>query len=606
MCVCARARACVRVRVSARGGRPMDSPPLSPRGGGATFRGGGEGGSRAQEQQQQRDPEHERHQQQRRRQWEDEDHEGRETRWQQRQEERGSDGEGAPARSRHVRPSQLSGRRQRPQLAARFAESGALALAACFAFYAAHMHRAVRVAGGGTGCASALLAAQPLAASADIVEIRVMPSALHGLADLRAHLGGGGGGSGARRVAAAMTTLTDALSPLTQWRTLFSGGDGAGRRSERARHESRSGRGRTGGSEALLEAAAVEAWEGADPSDVDAPAVIIDSLANAWHELGLERSALGGGAEEGAPLSSLPRAGASSTVLPQPDFGAVNARNAAALRERVPAGLEWLARGDESVDAALHAFDEVYVYAASRGYFQLSVSAKEKHGIETVVAGLPSDLACWGGTIAEAAMEALSGYESALFVALLAVRGAEGDLFSHTSWLMHSLGEGGAAQEIHGLVAALGIQGGWARTAEWLANRAVLVLTALYVLVGTALAVGITLRETQSRILRLAVATRDAGSVRSAPPPVPRVSPALVRALGEERAQARAREQARHSHTLMRSRLMRSCISHGIESLVFVPLMLGTLLFLHEFFARDQVLAFLVLTLTWLAEYVRA
>ena len=80
----------------------------------------------------------------------------------------------------------------------------------------------------------------------------------------------------------------------------------------------------------------------------------------------------------------------------------------------------------------------------------------------------------------------------------------------------------------------------------------------------------------------------------------------MERALGEERAQARAREQARHSHTLMRSRLMRSCISHGIESLVFVPLMLGTLLFLHEFFARDQVLAFLVLTLTWLAEYGRA
>ena len=43
-------------------------------------------------------------------------------------------------------------------------------------------------------------------------------------------------------------------------------------------------------------------------------------------------------------------------------------------------------------------------------------------------------------------------------------------------------------------------------------------------------------------------------------------------------------------------------MAHALESLVFVPLMLGTLLFLHEFLADDDLLAFMVLTTTWSAD----
>ena len=46
----------------------------------------------------------------------------------------------------------------------------------------------------------------------------------------------------------------------------------------------------------------------------------------------------------------------------------------------------------------------------------------------------------------------------------------------------------------------------------------------------------------------------------------------------------------------------RVCMAHALESLVFVPLMLGTLLFLHEFLADDDLLAFMVLTTTWSAD----
>merc|ERR1719487_1513393 len=43
-------------------------------------------------------------------------------------------------------------------------------------------------------------------------------------------------------------------------------------------------------------------------------------------------------------------------------------------------------------------------------------------------------------------------------------------------------------------------------------------------------------------------------------------------------------------------------MTHIIESLVFVPILLGMLFFMFEFFAGDRLLAFYVLSLVWMCE----
>jgi hypothetical protein len=88
-------------------------------------------------------------------------------------------------------------------------------------------------------------------------------------------------------------------------------------------------------------------------------------------------------------------------------------------------------------------------------------------------------------------------------------------------------------------------------------------ITSLFVFFTTTMSVSFTLRETQARMLKFTV-------------------------------------QLQH-HARHRFPTYRLIFVHVIESLVFVPIMIGILFFLFEFF-DDQLLAFMVLTLVWICE----
>jgi hypothetical protein len=99
--------------------------------------------------------------------------------------------------------------------------------------------------------------------------------------------------------------------------------------------------------------------------------------------------------------------------------------------------------------------------------------------------------------------------------------------------------------------------------ADYFVTKCGVLLMSLFVFFTTTMSVSFTLRETQSRMLRFTV---------------------------------QLQHHARHQLPTFQLIFV-----HVIESLVFVPIMIGILFFLFEFY-DDQLLAFLVLTLVWLCE----
>ncbi|KAM0878088.1 hypothetical protein ACQ4PT_032498 [Festuca glaucescens] len=100
-------------------------------------------------------------------------------------------------------------------------------------------------------------------------------------------------------------------------------------------------------------------------------------------------------------------------------------------------------------------------------------------------------------------------------------------------------------------------------TIDYFVTKCGVLLMSLFVFFTTTMSVSFTLRETQSRMLRFTV---------------------------------QLQHHARHQLPTFQLIFV-----HVIESLVFVPIMIGILFFLFEFY-DDQLLAFLVLTLVWLCE----
>ncbi|GJN23826.1 hypothetical protein PR202_gb11512 [Eleusine coracana subsp. coracana] len=101
------------------------------------------------------------------------------------------------------------------------------------------------------------------------------------------------------------------------------------------------------------------------------------------------------------------------------------------------------------------------------------------------------------------------------------------------------------------------------RFGDYFVTKCGVLLMSLFVFFTTTMSVSFTLRETQSRMLRFTV---------------------------------QLQHHARHQLPTFQLIFV-----HVIESLVFVPIMIGILFFLFEFY-DDQLLAFLVLTLVWLCE----
>ncbi|XP_008787339.2 membralin-like protein At1g60995 [Phoenix dactylifera] len=196
------------------------------------------------------------------------------------------------------------------------------------------------------------------------------------------------------------------------------------------------------------------------------------------------------------------------------------------------------------------AFEPTYLYAAEKGFFLLPEGAKSRHNIRMINISISSQNPCFGNRWQQLLINSLVGYDTILTNSLLSSPG-QGYLYNFQT------------KELYGLSYGHDLAEGPARFGDYFVTKCGVLIMSLFVFFTTIMSVSFTLRETQSRMLKFTV---------------------------------QLQHHARHQLPTFQLIFV-----HVIESLVFVPIMIGILFFLFEFY-DDQLLAFLVLTLVWLCE----
>ncbi|KAA8517899.1 hypothetical protein F0562_015373 [Nyssa sinensis] len=196
------------------------------------------------------------------------------------------------------------------------------------------------------------------------------------------------------------------------------------------------------------------------------------------------------------------------------------------------------------------AFEPTYLYTMEKGYFLLPDGAKSRHNIRTVNISISARHSCFGNRWQQLLINRLVGYDTILMNSLLSSPG-QGYLYNYQT------------KEFYNLTYAHEQPEGSARFGDYLVTKCGVLMMSLFVFFTTTMSVSFTLRETQTRMLKFTV-------------------------------------QLQH-HARHRLPTFQLIFVHVIESLVFVPIMIGILFFLFEFY-DDQLLAFMVLILVWLCE----
>lgn len=195
-------------------------------------------------------------------------------------------------------------------------------------------------------------------------------------------------------------------------------------------------------------------------------------------------------------------------------------------------------------------FEPTYLYTKEKGYFLLPESAKSQHNIRTVNISISARHSCFGNRWQQLLINRFVGYDTILMNTLLSSPG-QGYLYNFQT------------KEFHNLSYVQEPPEGPARFGDYLVTKCGVLMMSLFVFFTTTMSVSFTLRETQTRMLKFTV-------------------------------------QLQH-HARHRLPTFQLIFVHVIESLVFVPIMIGILFFLFEFY-DDQLLAFVVLILVWLSE----
>ncbi|KAK7328286.1 hypothetical protein VNO77_22389 [Canavalia gladiata] len=195
-------------------------------------------------------------------------------------------------------------------------------------------------------------------------------------------------------------------------------------------------------------------------------------------------------------------------------------------------------------------FEPTYLYTMEKGYFLLPESAKSRHNIRTVNVSISAWHSCFGNRWQQLLINRFVGYDTILINSLLSSPG-QGYLYNYQT------------KEFYNLSYAQETPEGPARFGDYLVTKCGVLMMSLFVFFTTTMSVSFTLRETQTRMLKFTV-------------------------------------QLQH-HARHRLPTFQLIFVHVIESLVFVPIMIGILFFLFEFY-DDQLLAFMVLILVWLCE----
>ncbi|XP_044489350.1 membralin-like protein At1g60995 [Mangifera indica] len=195
-------------------------------------------------------------------------------------------------------------------------------------------------------------------------------------------------------------------------------------------------------------------------------------------------------------------------------------------------------------------FEPTYLYTMEKGYFLLSESARSQHNIHTVNISISARHSCFGNRWQQLLINRFVGYDTILRNSLLNSPG-QGYLFNYQT------------KEFYNISYAHEPPGGPAKFGDYLVTKCGVLMMSLFVFFTTTMSVSFTLRETQTRMLKFTV---------------------------------QLQHHARHQLPTFQLIFV-----HVIESLVFVPIMIGILFFLFEFY-DDQLLAFMVLILVWLCE----
>ncbi|KAF5763199.1 putative membralin [Helianthus annuus] len=195
-------------------------------------------------------------------------------------------------------------------------------------------------------------------------------------------------------------------------------------------------------------------------------------------------------------------------------------------------------------------FEPTYLYTMEKGYFLLPERARTQHNIRTVNISISARDPCFGNRWQQLLINRLVGYDTILMNSLLNSPG-QGYLFNYQT------------SEFYNLTYAHEKPERSANFGDYFATKCGVLMMSLFVFFTTTMSVSFTLRETQTRMLKFTV-------------------------------------QLQH-HARHRLPTFQLIFVHVIESLVFVPIMIGILFFLFEFY-DDQLLAFMVLILVWLCE----
>ncbi|XP_022746791.1 uncharacterized protein LOC111296646 isoform X2 [Durio zibethinus] len=208
-----------------------------------------------------------------------------------------------------------------------------------------------------------------------------------------------------------------------------------------------------------------------------------------------------------------------------------------------PYAVRWLEKRSK-------AFEPTYLYTMEKGYFLLPDVAKSQHNIRTINISVSARHPCFGNRWQQLLIYIFVGYDTILMNSLLHQPG-QGYLYNFQT------------KEFYNLSYAHELPNGSARFGDYLVTKCGVLMMSLFVFFTTTMSVSFTLRETQTRMLKFTV-------------------------------------QLQH-HARHRLPTFQLIFVHVIESLVFVPIMIGILFFLFEFY-DDQLLAFMVLILVWLCE----
>ncbi|KAF7803627.1 membralin-like protein [Senna tora] len=196
------------------------------------------------------------------------------------------------------------------------------------------------------------------------------------------------------------------------------------------------------------------------------------------------------------------------------------------------------------------AFEPTYLYTLEKGYFMLPESAKARHNIRTMNISISARHSCFGNRWQQLLINRVVGYDTILINSLRSSPG-QGYLYNYQT------------KEFYNISYAHEPPAGPAGFGDYLVTKCGVLMMSLFVFFTTTMSVSFTLRETQTRMLKFTV-------------------------------------QLQH-HARHRLPTFQLIFVHVIESLVFVPIMIGILFFLFEFY-DDQLLAFMVLILVWLCE----